>query len=134
MISFIIPTYNSQDTIKECLESILKQDVKKDRLIKNVRNYKVGIVPNELSKKDGNGNIVLLTCACDINGTVDDARLDFDVFGWAENGSVYSINQGSIGTFKPGKKDEEQREKLTKHYGTILRMEQLQFYFILMIR
>ena len=90
-----------------------KQDVKKDRLIKNVRSYGVGIVPNALSKKDGNGNIVLLTCACDINGTVDDARLDYDVFGWAENGSVYSINQGSIGTFQPGKKDDENREKLT---------------------
>lgn len=51
----------------------------------------------------------MLTCAVDMNGTVydagkgtiDDARLDFEVVGWAESGSSYSILHGSIGTFIP---------------------------------
>lgn len=77
------------------------QNIHKNKLIKNTRNYEVGQVPNKLSKDDGNGNIVLLTCACDLNGTIDDARLDYDVFAWAENGSVYSIDHGSIGTYQP---------------------------------
>lgn len=78
-----------------------KQSIEKNRLIKNTRKYHVGTVPNDLSKKDGNGNIILLTCACDLNGTIDDARLDYDVFAWSESGSVYSIDQGSIGTYQP---------------------------------
>jgi len=77
------------------------QSIKKNRLIKNSRKYETGIVPNNLSKKDGNGNIILLTCACDLNGIIDDARLDYDIFAWSENGSIYSIDQGSIGTYQP---------------------------------
>ena len=89
-----------------------KMDIKKNRLIKNTRKYSVGEIPNKQSKDDGNGNILLITCACDLNGPIDDARLDYDVWGWAENGSVYSIDQGSIGTFQSYSKNDD-REKLT---------------------
>ena len=89
-----------------------KQSISKNRLIKNTRNYELGTVPNKISKADGNGNIILLTCAADLNGTLDDARLDYEVVGWSESGSMYSIDQGSIGTYQPKSKDLE-REKLT---------------------
>lgn len=82
------------------------------QLQKNTRKYQIGTVPNELSKKDGNGEIVLLTCACDLNGKQDDARLDYEILAWTETGANYSIDAGSIGTFQRGK-DDEKREKFT---------------------
>ena len=66
---------------------------------KNIRDYKIGVVPEKLSLKDGSGQIIMLTCACDLNGKEDDARLDWEVVAWAENGSSYSVKHGSIGTF-----------------------------------
>lgn len=84
------------------------------QLQKNTRNYEINTVPNELSNKDGNGDIVLLTCSCDLNGKVDDARIDFEVLAWSETGANYSINAGSIGTFQRGKsKSKEKREMFT---------------------
>lgn len=77
------------------------------QLQRNTRRYKVGEVPNLLSIKDGNGEIVLLTCSCDLNGKQDDARLDYEVLAWSENGSTYSIDAGSIGTFEREKSTEE---------------------------
>lgn len=86
-------------------------------LAKNARPYKVGIVPNKLSIDDGNGEIVLLTCACDLNGKIDDARLDFEVVAWSVSGASYSVIHGSIGTFVPlenqKKNKDENREKWT---------------------
>jgi len=85
-------------------------------LQKNIRNYDIGIIPEELSLRDGNGKIVLLTCACDLNGKLDDARLDYEVLAWSENGSTYSVKHGSIGTFIPNesqKKVKVDREKWT---------------------
>ena len=75
-------------------------------LARNVRDYAIGEVPEALSIKDGNGQIILLTCACDLNGIVEDARLDYEIVGWSESGASYSISHGSIGTFIPreGKK------------------------------
>lgn len=83
---------------------------------KNVRSYKIGTVPEKQSILDGNGQIVLLTCAADLGGLVsginsdhDDVRLDYEVCAWSESGSSYSITQGSIGTFTPahmGKRNE----------------------------
>jgi phage terminase large subunit GpA-like protein len=90
-----------------------KVEIKSSNLAKNTRQYKIGEVPNLLSKNDGNGNIVLLTCACDLNGYIDDARLDYEVMGHAENGSTYSIDHGSIGTFQRGDKDNKDRIKWT---------------------
>lgn len=74
---------------------------KANDLQKNVRNYQVGTIPESLSIRDGNGKIVLLTCACDLNGTENDARLDFEILAWSESGSTYSVRHGSIGTFVP---------------------------------
>src|SRR5690606_12622360 len=53
----------------------------------NIRHYPIGVVPDKLSVSDGNGNIILLTLACDLNGVTDDARLDWEVVGWSESGS-----------------------------------------------
>ena len=84
-----------------------KQGVKKNILIKNTRKYSVGTIPNKQSKDDGNGIIVLITCATDLNGTIDDPRLDYEVVAWAENGSSYRIDQGSIGTYGLRAKDDK---------------------------
>ena len=78
---------------------------------KNVNNYEIGTVPEKLSVKNGNGRIVLITCGADLNGVMENGRLDYEVRAVAENGSTYSIVHGSIGTFKPAvlrrKKDNE---------------------------
>lgn len=87
-----------------------------NELQKNIRNYEIGTIPEKLSERDGNGKIVLLTCACDLNGTEHDARLDYEVVGWSESGASYSITHGSIGTFIPlenTKKFKEDRERWT---------------------
>lgn len=89
---------------------------KANQLQQNIRNYDIGDVPDKMSIDDGNGHIVLLTCACDLNGVVDDARLDYEVVGWSESGASYSITQGSIGTFIPregAKKKKADRERWT---------------------
>jgi len=86
-------------------------------LQKNIRPYEVGIVPEKLSLADGNGRIVMLTCASDMNGTEDDARLDYEVIAWAESGAKYSVTHGSIGTFIPRDKGKTPREKWTYKHG-----------------
>src|SRR5690606_19874949 len=85
----------------------------------NIRHYPIGVVPDKLSVSDGNGNIILLTLACDLNGVTDDARLDWEVVGWSESGSCYSIKHGSIGTFIPREgqsKYKVDREKWTYNF------------------
>lgn len=74
---------------------------KANDLQRNQRRYEIGVIPEKLSIKDGNGKIVLVTCACDMNGTENDARLDYEIVAYAESGSPYSITHGSIGTFVP---------------------------------
>lgn len=76
----------------------------------NIRKYDIGTIPEKLSIKDGNGKIVLLTCACDLNGKLDDARLDYEIVAWAESGSSYSIDHGSIGTFIPNESNKKNKE------------------------
>lgn len=93
---------------------------KANELQKNIRPYEIGTLPQKLSDKDGNGNLVLLTCACDLNGVMDDARLDYEVVAWSESGANYSIEHGSIGTFVPregAKKFKEDRERWTYETG-----------------
>lgn len=87
-----------------------KIEISSKKLALNTRDYEIGIVPNKLSKSDGNGMIILLTCACDLNGPIDDARLDYEVVAHSENGSTYRIDQGSIGTYQPGRKPDEERD------------------------
>lgn len=82
---------------------------------KNVRSYKVGVVPEKVSVNDGSGRIIMLTCACDLNGKEDDARLDWEIVAWAENGSSYSIKHGSIGTFIPKETDAQKLKPRDKY-------------------
>lgn len=89
---------------------------KANQLQKNVRNYDIGTVPEKMSIADGNGKIITLTCTCDLNGTPEDARLDYEVLAHSESGSTYSIVAGSIGTFIPREnamKVKADREKWT---------------------
>lgn len=79
----------------------LAKELSGTKLQLNTRPYLPGVVPEQLSIKDGNGKIVLLTIGCDMNGTEDDARLDYEVVAWSESGSTYSVIHGSIGTFVP---------------------------------
>jgi len=87
--------------------------IKQNMLSKNTRGYAIGVVPNALSIRDGNGPIRLLTCACDLNGLEDDGRLDYEVVAHSENGSTYSVDHGSIGSFQRGKQSDEGRIKFT---------------------
>ncbi len=82
-------------------------DVRATDIMKNIRPYNIGMVPESLSIADGNGKIVLITLGSDCNGKMkpthddNDARLDWEIVAHSENGSTYSIEHGSIGTFKP---------------------------------
>lgn len=91
---------------------------KASQLQKNTRGYKPKEVPEKLSIRDGNGKIILLTLAVDLNGKTDDARADYEIVAWAESGASYSILQGSIGTFIPNEKEENtERDKWTYEHG-----------------
>lgn len=68
----------------------------------NTGRYKMGTVPSELSVNEGNGEIVMLTMAADLGGFNDDARLDYEIVAWSQNGASYSVQHGSIGTFVGG--------------------------------
>lgn len=90
------------------------KDVSAKSLLMNSRPYDIGTIPEALSIRDGNGKIIALTMACDLGGTEDDARLDWELVAWSETGTPYSINQGSIGTFVPREnsmKNKEDRER-----------------------
>ena len=93
------------------------REIQSNKLQQNSREYEVMSLPERMSEVDGNGLIVLLTCACDLNGVVEDARLDYEVLAWTENGSSYSIDAGSIGTFIPNQTQKQKaaadREKWT---------------------
>lgn len=104
------------------------EEISANELQMNIRNYPIGQIPESISLRDGNGKIVLLTCAVDLNGTVydqtkgtiDDVRVDYEICAWAENGSSYSISHGSIGTFIPlenSMKIKQDRERWTYHHG-----------------
>lgn len=73
-------------------------------LMRNTKDYSVGIVPNLTADQEGSGKIVLLTLACDLNGImnkeVKDVRLDWELKAHTLNGQSYSVEHGSIGTFK----------------------------------
>jgi phage terminase large subunit GpA-like protein len=89
-----------------------KMDISSNILLKNTRPYDVGVVPCLLSEKDGNGSIVMITAACDLNGTIDDARMDYEVVAHSSSGTTYSIDAGSIGTYQ-AKLEKSKRELWT---------------------
>ena len=90
-------------------------------LMKNQRNYDAGFVPDNLSKEDGNGDIILLVCAVDLNGIMDeknpendDVRLNYTVTAYTESGNEdfhtsYEVMHGAIGEFE---RAGEARERL----------------------
>lgn len=92
--------------------------VEAKKIMSNTRRYAIGTIPEEQSLMDGNGRIVALLCAADMNGKmagyygakVDDVRLDYELVAVAENGATYSIDEGSIGTFKSGMSKDEQED------------------------
>lgn len=97
-------------------------------LMKNTRSYLPGFVPDMTSEDDGNGRIIMLTLACDLNGIMEsgneDVRMDWEVVAHAASGVTYSVDHGSIGTFKRDRdktKYEKQtdldRERWTANHG-----------------
>jgi len=99
-------------------------------LQRNQRSYPIGVIPNETILEDGNGKVALISLACDLGGVMDiennneDVRLDWEIVVHTSNGQMYSINHGSIGTFKrtqdKSKKDilnDKDREKWTYTHG-----------------
>jgi phage terminase large subunit GpA-like protein len=103
---------------------------KSTELMQNVRKnlYSPGTVPNKLCEEDGNGKIILVTLSCDLNGIMEegneDVRLDWEAVAHSQAGATYSIDQGSIGTFKRSrdktrhdKAVEENRIKWTLNHG-----------------
>lgn len=92
------------------------------KLQANIRNYSINTIPEKLSIEHGNGDIILVTIGADMNGLEDDARIDYEIVAWSSNGSRYSIDQGSIGTFIPGEgslpiNQRSDRKKWTYRFG-----------------
>lgn len=84
----------------------------------NIRDYEIGVVPDELSIEDGNGEIKLITLACDLGGImnehIEDVRLDYEIVAHTSNKTTYRIDHGSIGTFKRNrKKSQAERDNNT---------------------
>lgn len=90
-------------------------------LMHNTAGYDPGVIPDVLSEESGTGKIILLTLACDLNGVmrregysnIEDVRLDWELVGHTSEGQTYSIDQGSIGTFRRSrdmKKEELDRD------------------------
>lgn len=94
----------------------VSESIKANELQKNIRKYSIGTIPEQLSIADGNGRIVLLTCAADLNGKEDDARLDYEIVAWSESGSSYSVQHGSIGTFIP--RENQLKKKIDRERWT----------------
>lgn len=102
--------------------------IKVSDLMNNTRNYEIGIVPDNTCEKDGNGKIVLITLACDLGGIMndqtEDVRLDWEITAHSSTSVTYSINHGSIGTFKRKRtkskeeiNDDSSRIKYTYNHG-----------------
>lgn len=99
-------TYWNDDIGK--LYSEPKIELKATELQKNnVREYAPGELPIELSRNDGNGEVVMITLEADCNGKLEDARLDWELEAWTETGARYSLDHGSIGTFIPNQSQEQ---------------------------
>lgn len=75
--------------------------IKSTKLQANRREYKIGECPFELSKKDNNGEIMIISVQCDLNGYEHDGRIDYSIVAHSEKGATYNIDAGSFGTFIP---------------------------------
>ncbi|MBB6236503.1 phage terminase large subunit GpA-like protein [Pedobacter sp. AK013] len=88
-----------------------------NELMQNTRKYFPGVVPDVTCAADCNGSIIMLTLACDLNGIMDkdneDVRLDWEILAHTTTGATYSVDHGSIGTFKRLRertKEEQERD------------------------
>jgi phage terminase large subunit GpA-like protein len=78
-------------------------------LMSNVGFYPIGKIPDKTCEEEGNGKIALISLVCDLGGIMDvanqneDVRLDWEIVAHTSNGQIYSIDHGSIGTFKRSK-------------------------------
>jgi phage terminase large subunit GpA-like protein len=92
----------------------LGESPKVHQLMQNTREYKPGIVPDVTCERDGNKSIVILTLSCDLNGIMEqgneDVRIDWELLAHAATGVTYSVDQGSIGSFKR-KRDKSKIER-----------------------
>ena len=75
-----------------------------NRLMQNTQDYPAGTVPDKTCDENGDGVIVMLTIACDLNGVMqdgnEDGRVDWELLAHTSQGASYSVDHGSIGTFK----------------------------------
>lgn len=114
---------NHKAFVNLCLGETYEQSseqLRLDMLQGQDRPYNPWEIPEKLSLSDGNGRLVMITCAADMNGKVDDARLDWEIVAWSEKGASYSIAHGSIGTFIPREntlKNKVDRERWTYDFN-----------------
>lgn len=80
---------------------------KANDLIKNARDYPIGIIPESVSEGDGNGDILLLVATFDCNGSQNDARIDAQLKAISRAGATYSVIAKSFGTFIPNQSAEQ---------------------------
>ena len=124
-----------QDLLKTFMNVRLGQTWKEEgevievmELMNNRRNYFPGTIPDNTIEDDENGKICLITLSADLNGIMDnkveDVRLDWEIVAHTSKGQTYSIDQGSIGTFKRNREmsakdrmNEHNREKYTGAHG-----------------
>ncbi|PXX26270.1 phage terminase large subunit GpA-like protein [Thalassospira sp. 11-3] len=99
-----------------------------NELMKNICSYNPGTVPDITAAEHGNGDIIMLTLACDLNGIMEknnqDVRLDWELVAHTTTGAWYSVDHGSIGTFKRERdktkferETDGDREKWTYNHG-----------------
>jgi phage terminase large subunit GpA-like protein len=93
--------------------------IKSNKLQNNRREYKIGECPFELSKKDNNGEIMIISFCCDLNGWANDARVDYEIVAHSEKGATYSIDAGSLGTFIP----KVEKEALEREGKNVAKMD-----------
>lgn len=98
------------------------------QLMENIREYKLGVVPDITAQKDGNGDICLITLSADLGGEMkegnEDVRIDWEIVAHTSTGATYSINHGSCGTFKRNRtkskadlESDYDRDKFTYMHG-----------------
>ena len=91
------------------------------QIMENARDYSIGFIPDETCKTDGNGDIILITLAADLGGVMkpdnEDVRVDWEILAHSSTGATYSIDHGSIGTFKRSRNRTKQDEA-TDHLRT----------------
>lgn len=86
-------------------------------LMSNVGVYERGIIPDKTCFEEGNGKVALISLCADLGGIMDyangieDVRLDWEILMHTTNGQTYSINHGSIGSFRRNRnKNRKQKE------------------------